>query len=69
LGLGRKRDLGRAQRRLRAGTNTTVTVKLSARARRALRSGRSVRARLAITAVDIAGNRAVAARSTVVPGR
>ena len=69
LGLGRKRDLGRAERRLRAGANTTVAVRLSSRARRALRTGRSVRAKLLITAADAAGNRTVAARSLTFPSR
>ncbi len=69
LGLGRKRDLGRAERRLRAGANTTVTVRLSSRARSALRTGRSVRAKLLITAADAAGNRTVAARSLTFPSR
>jgi hypothetical protein len=69
LGLGRKRDLGRVERRLRAGANTLVAVRLSSRARRALRTSRAVRAKLAITAVDAAGNRAVAARSMTLPRR
>jgi hypothetical protein len=63
------RELGRAERRLRAGASTTISVRLSARARRALRAGRAVRARLAFTAVDAAGNRTVVARSATLPGR
>ena len=68
LGLGRSREVGRAQRRLGARATTTVAVRLSSRARRGLRAGRTIMAKLAVTAVDSAGNRARIARSLTVPG-
>jgi hypothetical protein len=63
LGLGRSRELGRTQRRLAARVRTTVAIPLSTRARRAIKSGRRLQAKLTITATDMAGNRTVAARS------
>jgi hypothetical protein len=57
-------ELGRSHQRLRARAATVVRVRLSARAKRGVRRGVTLKATLAITAVDAAGNRA--ARTTTV---
>jgi hypothetical protein len=59
LGLGSGRSLGRATKVLTAGKRTTVTVKLSARARRGLSRVRTLKANVRLQATDAAGNRTI----------
>ena len=61
-----RRELGRSTRRLASRADATVVIQLGARARRAVRSAR---VRLAITAIDAAGNRVATRRSVTVRGR
>jgi hypothetical protein len=66
LRLGRSRELGRASRQLGARATTTVAVRLSTRARSGMRRSGAIKARLTITAVDLTGNRSIAAKSVNV---
>jgi subtilisin family serine protease len=61
-----RRPVARTRGRLRAAGSRTVTVRLTARARRSLRRVRSVRLRLRVLAVDQSANRTTAARSLLL---
>ena len=60
------RELGRATRSLTAAGTATLRVKLTAKAKRAIRRRRSLKIKLTITATDFAGNRRVTTRTATV---
>ena len=60
------RELGRATRSLTAAGTATLRVKLTAKAKRAVRRQRSLKVKLTITAADFAGNRRVTTRTVSV---
>ena len=66
LKLGRKLEVGRIVKRLAAGKTATLSVKLSAKAKKAAKKQRSLKLKLTITAVDDAGNTKVTTKSVTV---
>jgi VCBS repeat-containing protein len=62
----RTQVIGRGSGRLTAAGRTTITIKLTAKARKALKRARRVSATLVVTARDAAGNTGTTSRKVTV---